>query len=189
LSHEFRLLVDPDRLDELDGAACGPARGTALERLIEQILTAIPGVKLTRSNALTGQQDASSISFWPTPTIRTDCAIFGTDLLVEASRQDPAECCWRRTPREPRGAARLRWAILISLQGVTAPVKAKSSRPPSVPGRLHPQAVRLSSCLTSQNWPSFDRHGILVEVLEFKRRRLGGRNASERAVLAEAARP
>jgi len=53
----FDSLTLPERLDELYELPARHARGFASERLVEQILTSIPGVKVAGRNIITGHDD------------------------------------------------------------------------------------------------------------------------------------
>jgi hypothetical protein len=165
-----------ERLTELDELPAGHVRGTALERLMEQIFTSIPGVSVTGRKVITGHHD-EELDLLLANADHTNGlpSIFGTDIIVECKSSahplNSAGVTRLADHSEERG---LRWAILISLNGVTGSnsdeiiAAHQAFRDAFTRRRCGIVLVEESELREMRS----ARH--LVEVLEFKRRSLVG---------------
>src|SRR4051812_29076000 len=110
-----------DALDELDEIEVSRIRGNALERLTERLLTSIPGMEVTGRNVTTAQRDEElDLMLANTDHVNGLPPPFGTDLLVECkSSKHPLDSAGIRLLAEHAAERRLRWAVLVSLRGIT----------------------------------------------------------------------
>src|SRR4051812_43829056 len=85
----LNFLTIPERLNELYELPAGNARGAALERLMEEILTAIPGISVTGRNVITGHRDEELDLLLANTDPTTGLpAVFGTDIIVECKSSE-----------------------------------------------------------------------------------------------------
>ena len=115
--------VMPARLEYVEGLPAGNKRGKALERLVSEMLAAVPGLTIAASNVIpgTGQAEFDIVLTNKTSPDGLDALDgFGRDVLVECKSSD--------TPLGSRDVthflnqARIRhsdWSILVSLAGIT----------------------------------------------------------------------
>jgi hypothetical protein len=73
----------PQRFAALDGLAAGNHRGRGLEALIGEMFSALPGVKVASTNAVSGSQDAEFDILLTNQGLETGLPAFSRDVLVE----------------------------------------------------------------------------------------------------------
>jgi hypothetical protein len=113
----------PARLERVEGLPAGNKRGKALERLVSEMLAAVPGVTIAASNVIpgTGQAEFDIVLTNKTPPDGLDGLDgFGRDVLVECKSSDAP--LGSRDVTHFLNQARTRhsdWSILVSLAGIT----------------------------------------------------------------------
>jgi hypothetical protein len=115
---DFRNL--PERVDAMKAKPAGNPRGKALEELVSEMFSALPGVEVADRNVLAGSGEAE-LDILLTNAQREDgLPAFGRDVLIECKSSDDALNSAGVTHFVSQVERRkLPWSIIVSLAGLT----------------------------------------------------------------------
>lgn len=112
----FDFSTANSRVDALKTLPAGNPRGKALERLVEEMLLAIPGISVSDRNVISGQREAEHDLLLTNRAPASGLEAFGRDVLVECKSSDePLNSVGVNHFATQVIARKLRWSILVAL--------------------------------------------------------------------------
>jgi hypothetical protein len=110
----------PQRLRALEDLAAGSPRGTALEELVGEMFSALPGVDVADRNVHSGSGDAEFDILFSNEQRDDGLPAFDRDVLIECkSSGKPLGSRDVEHFISQAGLRHLRWSIIVSLAGLT----------------------------------------------------------------------